>query len=240
MAAPANSTFDRDAMARDLGIAAAAGGGKGALNFDVQPVATQNRQDINVNELLGLKESTKYPSLQEVADTGYYYRDNYMYEPYTVTYSPPVQYGIGGIGNGGGSNRAEGTIEIGGQAFRPVKDVEVKGFRAFEPEDGVTQYTPSMAHIYANTPRYQPEPLQNVSIYQPATASLDQLQKVEDNIYNAVDNYSNGLLNGVPSYGAGRFLNNFDYLAGTGINPNINFEVPTVYDTTGSNTESTS
>ena len=54
MAAPANSTFDRDAMARDLGIAAAAGGGKGALNFDVQPVATQNRQDINVNELLGL------------------------------------------------------------------------------------------------------------------------------------------------------------------------------------------
>jgi len=243
MAAPANSQqFDRNSVARDLGIAAAAGGGKGALNFDVNPVQ-QNAptQEVNVNELLGLVDSTKYPSLQQVGDTGYYYRDNYMYEPYTVTQSAPSYMGgIYGYGmGGGGSNRAEGTIEVGGQSFRPVENVDVAGFRAFEPEEGVTQYTPSMAYIYANTPRYEPEPLENVAVYQPATASLDQLQKVEDNIYNGVDNYSNGLLNGVPtSYGARRFLNNFDYLAGTGINPNINFEVPSVYDTTGSNTES--
>lgn len=218
MAAPVNSTFDRNEVARDLGIAAAAGGGKGAINFDMPVVPAQTTvapdRDINVNELLGLTESTKYPSLQEVANTGYYYRDNYMYEPYTITQSAP-QYGIYGLGSpqGGGSNRAEGTITIGDQAFRPVENVDVPGFRAFEPEEGPTQYTPSMAYIYANTPRYVPEPLQNVSVYNtgPLLAASD---------YVAPEN----------SFGAARFLSDNTLNS-------LNFGLPG-NDTTGSNTES--
>lgn len=203
-----------------------------AFNFDAPVVPATSTQpvtyDINTNELLGLKNSTKYPSLQEVGDTGYYYRDNYMYEPYTVTYSPPVMYGIGGIGNGGGSNRAEGTIEIGGQAFRPVTDdVNVKGFTAFTPENGPTQYTPSMAYIYANTPKYVPKPIENVGLYRAANEAYgnqygDMLQPTQANLLN-------NPYGGDPrtSYGAARFLNNYaDNLLG------IN------NDTTGSNTES--
>ena len=189
--------------------------------------------NINTNEILGLKDSTKYPSLQEVADTGYFYRDNMMYEPYTVTYSPPSYFGIGGLygaGGGGGSNRAEGTIEIGGQSFRPVKDASVKGFTAFKPESGPTQYTPSMAHIYANTPQYVPKPIGNVGLYAKAADAYmnqygGQLQPTQANLLN--NPYGDYYSDPRTSYGAGRFLDNY-----------VSNLLGTTNDETGSNSES--
>jgi len=206
-----------------------------ALNFDAPRVpATTTQavnQDMNTDELLGLTASSKYPSLQQVGDTGYYYRDNYMYEPYTVTHSAPSYMGgIYGYGmGGGGSNRAEGTIEVGGQSFRPVTDdVNVKGFTAFTPESGPTQYTPSMAYLYANSPRYTPSPIENVGMYRAANEAYgnqygDMLQPIQANLLNTP--YGDPRT----SYGAARFLNNSaDNLLGTN------------NDTTGSNQESTS
>jgi hypothetical protein len=224
-------------IANQLGLTATNPGM--GFNFDAPMVPATSTQPVtynmNTNEILGLKNSTKYPSLQEVGDTGYYYRDNYMYEPYTVTSSPPSHmggfYGYGYGTGGGGSNRAEGTIEIGGQAFRPVTDdVNVKGFTAFTPENGPTQYTPSMAYLYANTPKYVPKPIENVGLYLAANEAYgdkygDILQPTQANLLN--NPYGDYYSDPRTSYGAARFLNNYaDNLLGTN------------NDTTGSNTES--
>src|SRR6056300_846877 len=92
------------------------------------------KSNIDVNAVLGLTPS-QYSGLQNVRDTGYYYGNNRMYEPYTITSSP--SYGIygpyGGFGYGpyganqSNSNRAEGTLQVGNQAFRPV-NTDITGF----------------------------------------------------------------------------------------------------------------
>jgi len=132
--------------------------------------------NLDINSILGLTPS-KYSGLQSVGDTGYYYGNNRVYEPYTVTSSP--SYGIygpyGGLAYGpygapsygpygvnqSNSNRAEGTITVGNQAFRPI-NTDITGFSKSKVGDtGIYEYSPSMAYIYANTPR--PAPVQTPS-----------------------------------------------------------------------------
>ena len=159
------------------------------LNFNAPRNAVQATQapqsTLDVNSVLGLSPS-QYSGLQSVGDTGYYYNNNRVYEPYTVTSTP--SYGIMGMyGMGGGSNRAEGTIEVGNQAFRPVNK-DITGFSKSKVGDtGIYEYTPSMAYVYANTPRQAPVPTQNTMSFLSSPLQLAEQTN---------------------SYGAGRFLNN--------------------------------
>lgn len=137
------------------------------LNFAaprVQPSVVQAPEvSVDRNAILGLTPS-KYSGLQNVRDTGYYYGNNRMYEPYTITRSAPSYYGLM-YGMGGGSNRAEGTITVGNQAFRPI-DVDITGFSKSKNDGSeIYNYDPSMAYIYANTPRSVPAPTPNVTSF---------------------------------------------------------------------------
>ena len=150
-------------------------------------IVSAPRSNVDVNAVLGLAPSN-YEGLQSVGDTGYYYSDNKMYQPYTPS---PVQYGHMGIGGfspisgpfgtayqpsyspifgygGGVSARGgaeAGTITRGNQSFRPV-NTDVTGFSKSKIGDTDTyEYTPSMAYVYANTPRPAPLPTPNVTSF---------------------------------------------------------------------------
>ena len=171
-------------------------------------VTVAPKSNIDRNAILGLTPS-QYSGLQNVRDTGYYYGNNRMYEPYTVTYSPPSYY-FGNMGFGGGSNRASGTIEVGDQAFRPV-NVDIEGFsksKIEDPDEGIYRYNPSMAYVYSNMPKqtYTPQQLNNVTSFLSAPT-------MPSNMYGGV------------SHGAGRFLNAGSLL------PAIDYSAP---QTTGS------
>lgn len=144
------------------------------------------KSNIDVNAILGLAPS-QYEGLQSVGDTGYYYGDNKMYEPYTPSptyfymnnspfgtqyytgigqpsYSPIFGYS-GGWQRGGGAEA--GTITRGDQSFRPVSE-DVTGFsknKVGEEGSETYEYTPSMAYVYANTPRPTPLPTPNVTSF---------------------------------------------------------------------------
>jgi hypothetical protein len=109
------------------------------------------REKANIDEILGLAKS-KYEGMKSVGDSGYYIKNGKLYEPYTITRSAPTYFGMGG-----GSNRAEGTIEVSDQAFKPVKNANVKGF--IEGDNG---YEISQAYINTNKPKYQGRPQQNL------------------------------------------------------------------------------
>src|SRR6056300_645707 len=133
------------------------------------------KSNIDINAILGLAPS-QYEGLQSVGDTGYFYGNNRMYEPYTIQSSPPsypfnrignntsTNYPFGAMGynsTGGESNRAEGTITVGNQSFRPV-NTDITGFSKSKVGDkGIYEYSPSMVYVYANTPR--PAPVQTPS-----------------------------------------------------------------------------
>jgi len=177
------------------------------LNFAAPRIApnivTAPKSNLDINAILGLAPS-KYSGLQNVRDTGYYYGNNRMYEPYTITRSAPSYYGLM-YGMGGGSNRAEGTIEVGDQAFRPV-DIDVTGFSKSKIEDSdLYEYAPSMAYVYSQAPKptYQPTPSQTSFLSSP-TPSVS---------YNG-------------NYGAGRFLNTGNLLG-------FNFGTPSGQTTGG-------
>lgn len=108
----------------------------------------------NIDDILGLSDS-KYDSMKSVGDSGYYLNNGKLYEPYTITQSRP-SYGMY-YGMGGGSNRAEGTIEVDDQAFKPVTNANVKGF--IEGDDG---YEISQAYINTQSPKYQGTPQKNL------------------------------------------------------------------------------
>jgi hypothetical protein len=133
------------------------------LNFNrpqLAPNIVQAPQSsMDMNAVLGLAPS-QYSGLQSVGDTGYYYGNNRMYEPYTVT-STPHSYYLGNIGFGGGTNRAAGTINVGDQAFRPI-DTDITGFSKSKGEDDIYNYDPSMAYVMSQTPR--PAPLQTPNV----------------------------------------------------------------------------
>lgn len=147
------------------------------LNFGLQRlppnVVTAPKSNIDYNTVLGLKPS-QYEGLKSVGNTGYYYGDNKMYEPYTpspVRYymnSPfGIQYYSGGSGpfaqqapsynpifgySGGwqrGGGAEAGTITRGNQSFRPL-NVDVTGFIKTKPEgSSIYEYAPSMAYVYS-------------------------------------------------------------------------------------------
>ena len=145
------------------------------------------RNNVDVNAVLGLAPSN-YEGLQSVGDTGYYYSDNKMYQPYTPS---PVQYGRmimgqfspitgpfgtpyqpsynpifgygGGVSARGGAEA--GTITRGNQSFRPVNK-DITGFSKNKIGDTDTyEYTPSMAYVYSQAPRPAPVPTPNVTSF---------------------------------------------------------------------------
>ena len=152
-------------------------------------IVSAPKSNIDVNAVLGLAPS-KYEGLQSVGDTGYYYSDNKMYQPYTPS---PVQYGRmimgqfspmtgsfgmpyqpsynpifgygGGVSARGGAEA--GTITRGNQSFRPV-NTDITGFsknKVGEEGSETYEYSPSMAYVYANTPRPAPLPTPNVTSF---------------------------------------------------------------------------
>lgn len=130
------------------------------LDFNAPRVAATTavapeREKANIDEILGLSKS-KYEGMKSVGDSGYYLKNGKLYEPYTITTSYP-SYGLSGFGYQPTSNRAAGTIEVDDQAFKPVKNANVKGF--IEGDDG---YEISQAYINANKPKYQGAPQQNI------------------------------------------------------------------------------
>jgi hypothetical protein len=138
----------------------------------------------DINSILGLTPSSQYSGFKGVGDTGYYYKDNMMYEPYKVqpksttygrismgqftpltgiagmayspSYHPFFGYG-GGIQARTSGGPVEGTVYSGEQAFKPVKDLDITGFRYNKDEN---TYDPSMAYVYANAtkPTFNPTP----------------------------------------------------------------------------------
>ena len=169
------------------------------LNFAaprIQPNLVQAPEsNIDRNAILGLSPS-KYSGLQNVRDTGYLYGNNRKYEPYTITRSAPSYYGLMYGMGGGGSNRAEGTIEVDGQAFRPV-DVDITGFSKSKPDGSeIYNYDPSMAYVLSQTPRSIPAPTPNVTSFlsTPTTMATPQGN------YGA-GRYLSGLLGSPISYG---------------------------------------
>ena len=169
-------------------------------------IVTAPQSNIDINAILGLAPS-QYEGLQSVGDTGYFYGNNRMYEPYTITSSP--SYGIygpyGGFGYGpyganqSNSNRAEGTLEIGNQAFRPV-DVDITGFsksKVGEEDSKIYEYAPSMAYVYSQVPRPAPLPTPNVTSF----LSTPTAMATPTGNYGA-GRYLSGLLGSPINYGS--------------------------------------
>ena len=184
------------------------------LNFGLptgKPTVTvAPKSNIDIDAILGLKPS-QYEGFKSLRDTGYYYGDGSLYEPYTPSpvsygrmimgqwspvnytpsYSPFFGYG-GGLSARGGA--VAGTITKDGQSFRPV-DTDVEGFVRSKIEDpdspnnGQYRYRPSMAYVYSNMPKqtYTPTPLNNITSFLSAPTT-------PANTYTG-------------NYGAGRFLN---------------------------------
>ena len=166
-------------------------------------IVSAPNNNVDVNSVLGLAKS-QYDGLQSVGDTGYYYGDGRMYQPYTPS---PVQYGrisygifnpigpdvfgmpyrpqynpvfglMGGVSARGGDE--PGTIRRDGQAFKPYTGNIPAGFAKVGDE-----YEPSMAYVNANTPKPTFNATPNVTSF---------LSTPTANVYNG-------------NYGAGRFLN---------------------------------
>lgn len=191
------------------------------LNFGLptgKPTVTVAPESkIDIDAILGLKPS-QYEGFKSLRDTGYYYGDGNLYEPYTPS---PVQYGrmimgqFSPIGNDqfgmpyqpsyhpifgyGGGMTARGGAEAGtiykdDQAFRPV-DTDVEGFVRSQIEDpdspnnGQYRYKPSMAYVYSNMPKQTYTPTPLNNI-----TSFLSAPTAPANTYTG-------------NYGAGRFLN---------------------------------
>lgn len=156
------------------------------LNFGLQKkapnIVTAPKNNIDVNSVLGLTPSN-YKGLQKVGDTGYFYGNNRMYEPYTAPPAQPLtiqqlmQPSGGPLGSGISGGPMYGyqpapkpsyeSITVDGQEFRTVNP-ELTGFtrQALDDDkyqkDSVYEYAPSMAYLYANAPRPAVQPVKNV------------------------------------------------------------------------------
>jgi len=162
------------------------------LNYGLQqkaPNIVSAPKTYDIDSVLGLSPSSQYSGFKGVGDTGYYYKDNMMYEPYKVqpsvttygrtimgqwspmtgaygmpyqpSYHPFFGYG-GGVSARTSGGPEEGTIYSGEQAFRPVKDLDITGFRYNEDEN---TYDPSMAYVYANAPKSTPIQTPNITSF---------------------------------------------------------------------------
>jgi len=186
-------------------------------------IVSAPKSNVDVNSILGLSPS-QYSGFKTVGDTGYFMKDSKLYQPYTpsrvsyvrnsifgpVTYNPtgmmpsapsPIMGGFGMGGYSGGYQRrggpVSGTIYSGDQAFKPIEDkVNLKGFN-YNADEGT--YDPSMAYVYANTPKPTFNPTPNVTSFLSAPTAM---------------NTPTG------NYGAGRYLGNTGLLGG------LNFGLP--------------
>jgi hypothetical protein len=166
------------------------------LNYGLQqkaPNIVSAPKTYDIDSVLGLTPSSQYSGFKGVGDTGYYYKDNMMYKPYTVqpassyffrntspygiTYynSSSSPYGLssqpqpsiyggysGGWQRGTSGGPVEGTIYSGEQAFKPVKNLDITGFRY---NSGENTYDPSMAYVYANAPKPTFNPTPNLASF---------------------------------------------------------------------------
>ena len=156
------------------------------LNFGLQKkapnIVTAPKSNIDVNSVLGLTPSN-YKGLQKVGDTGYFYGNNRMYEPYNAPPAQPLtiqqlmQPSGGPLGSGISGGPMYGyqpapkpsyeSLTVDGQEFRTVNP-ELTGFtrQALDDDkyqkDSVYEYAPSMAYLYANAPRPAVQPVKNV------------------------------------------------------------------------------
>ena len=151
------------------------------LNFGLQKkapnIVTAPKNNIDVNSVLGLTPSN-YKGLQSVGDTGYFYGNNRMYEPYTPPPAiPQTIYGMMGYSTPSNNTGLYGyqpppkpsyeSITVGDQEFRTVSP-DIQGFTksALDDDkyqkDSVYEYAPSMAYLYANAPRPKVQPVKNV------------------------------------------------------------------------------
>ena len=156
------------------------------LNFSAPKLApnivASPQSNIDVNATLGLTPSN-YKGLQKVGDTGYFYGNNRMYEPYTAPPAQPLtiqqlmQPSGGPMGSGISGGPMYGyqppslpsyeSMTIDGQEFRTVSP-DIQGFTKMAldddkyQKDSVYEYSPSMAYLYANAPRPKPLPTPNV------------------------------------------------------------------------------
>ena len=183
-------------------------------------IVSAPKSNIDVNAILGLAPSN-YEGLQSVGDTGYYYSDNKMYQPYTPSpvqygrmimgqfspmtgsfgmpyqpsYSPIFGYG-GGISARGGAEA--GTITRGNQSFRPV-NTDITGFsknKVGEEGSETYEYSPSMAYVYSQAPRPAPVPTPNVTSF----LSTPTAMATPTGNYGA-GRYLSGLLSSPITYG---------------------------------------
>lgn len=186
------------------------------LNFNaprVPATTTRSRSnDVDVDSILGLQPS-EYTGLQKVGDTGYFYGNNRMYEPYTTTsttmYGNPVEIMMGRISPTTHPDARYGvvtapkpsyeSITVDGQEFRTVSP-DIDGFNktAIEDDnyekDSVYEYTPSTVSILAKSPKYKGTDL---------TTSNPLFSLIAPSSVN----YAGG-------FGAGRFLGGTDGILG--------------------------
>jgi hypothetical protein len=145
------------------------------LNFGLQQkapnIVSAPKSNLDINSILGLSPS-QYSGLQNVRDTGYYYGNNRMYEKYTPP--PPSNYGgyygimgynrpsnnIGIYGYQPAPKPSYESMTIGDQEFRTASP-DIQGFSKMALEDdkyakdSVYEYSPSMAYVYSQAPKYQ-------------------------------------------------------------------------------------
>lgn len=181
-------------------------------------IVSAPKSNVDVNAMLGLSPS-QYSGFQTVGDTGYFMKDSKLYQPYTPSGRSFVRQGPYGLQTYNGTNNAfgtytapqpapywagggylggwspsggpvEGTIYSGSQAFKPITDVDLKGFN-YNADEGT--YDPSMAYVYANTPKPTFNPTPNVTSFLSAPTAM---------------NTPTG------NYGAGRYLGNTGLLGG--------------------------
>jgi hypothetical protein len=193
------------------------------LNFSAPKLAPNTvsspKSTVDVNAVLGLSPS-QYEGLQSVGDTGYYYGNNRVYEPYTTPPSQPMSVYDMMLGRSSGGPMGSGisggpmygyqpapkpsyeSITVDGQEFRTVNP-ELTGFsrQALDDDkyakDSVYEYTPSMAYVYANTPRPAPVPTPNATSF----LSTPTAMATPTGNYGA-GRYLSGLLGSPINYGS--------------------------------------
>lgn len=193
------------------------------LNFSAPKLAPNivaaPKSNIDVNATLGLTPSD-YKGLQKVGDTGYFYGNNRMYEPYTAPPARPMSVYEMMMGRSSGGPMGSGisggplygyqpapkpsyeSITVDGQEFRTVSP-DIQGFTKMAldddkyQKDSVYEYSPSMAYLYANAPRPEPIPTPNVTSF----LSTPTAMVTPTGNYGAGRFLDSGLLGSPISYG---------------------------------------
>ena len=156
------------------------------LNFSAPQLAptivSAPTSTVDRNAILSLTPSN-YTGLQQVGDTGYFFGNNKVYDPYATPVAQPltIQQLMNPTvaSNNSPLNFANQptvpqfeTLTVGDQTFRTI-DQDVTGFNKSKIDDSnIYEYTPSMAFINANAPRPAPAPTPNVTSFLSTPTSM--------------------------------------------------------------------